>query len=204
MQIRTSIGRRAMRMAAHRSPGSARRRATATVTWLPTISAVAVHLGVAMCHRNEVVRPVAGQLRPAADRQTELISADALPGGARDAGGEGGDRAVNDNAAQRGRGEGEDPAILIASINPAAPRAGGRRGTPRRRDARRRGQAGPRGGFLLGQVRICCRWPSAGTTSAGRAGRGPAGAGRAEAGRAGGSPVTAAAPRLASAPGRGP
>ena len=50
MQIRTSIGRRAMRMAAHRSPGSARRRATATVTWLPTIRRFGCP-GIAVRHR---------------------------------------------------------------------------------------------------------------------------------------------------------
>jgi len=32
-----------------------------------------------MCHNNEVVRSVARQFRPVADRQTELISAGALP-----------------------------------------------------------------------------------------------------------------------------
>ena len=57
---------------------------------------------------------------------------------------------------------------------------------------------------LRGQVRICFRWPPAGTTSAGRTGRDrpalavPRLAVRADA------PVTAAAPRPASAPGRGP
>ena len=50
MQIRTSIGRRAMRMAAHRSPGPARRRATATVTWLPTIRRFGCP-GIAVRHR---------------------------------------------------------------------------------------------------------------------------------------------------------
>lgn len=70
-----------------------------------------------MCHYDEVASPVAGQFRPAADCRTELISAPALPGGARDAGGEGGDRAVNDNAAQRSRGEGK--AMILPGSSPA-------------------------------------------------------------------------------------
>ena len=58
------------------------------------------------------------QRRRAADRQAALVSVGALPGGAlaaRDAGGEGGDRAVNDDAAQRGRGKGK------AMIAPGSP-----------------------------------------------------------------------------------
>jgi hypothetical protein len=39
-----------------------------------------------------------------------------LPGGARDAGGEGGDRAVKDDAAQSGRGKGK---AMIAPGSPA-------------------------------------------------------------------------------------
>ena len=45
--------------------------------------------------------------RRAADRQPELISAGASPGRGRGAGGAGGDRAMNDDAAQHGRGNGK-------------------------------------------------------------------------------------------------
>jgi len=54
------------------------------------------------------------QLRRAADRQEELVSAGALPADARDAGG---DRAVNDDAAQRGRWKGKG---MIAPGSPPA------------------------------------------------------------------------------------
>jgi len=57
------------------------------------------------------------QRRRAADRQAELVSAGASPGGAREAGGEGGDRDANDDAAQRGRGKGK---AMIAPGSPPA------------------------------------------------------------------------------------
>ena len=73
-----------------------------------------------MCHYDEVVRSVAGGAAGPADRQAELVSVGALPGGARGrrgAGGEGGDRAVNDDAAQRSRGKGK---AMIAPGSPPA------------------------------------------------------------------------------------
>ena len=71
-----------------------------------------------MCHYDEVVRSVAGS--SAGRRLTarrSLAPARASPGGARDAGGEGGDRAVNDDAAQHGRGKGK---AMIAPGSPPA------------------------------------------------------------------------------------
>jgi hypothetical protein len=49
MQIRTSRPSGYAYRAAHRSPGSAQRRATATVTWLPTISAAVCAFSVISC-----------------------------------------------------------------------------------------------------------------------------------------------------------
>jgi hypothetical protein len=62
--------------------------------------------GVAMCHYDEVVWSMAGSSagRRLTGRRSSA-SAGASPGGACDAGGEGGDRAVNDDAAQHGRGK---------------------------------------------------------------------------------------------------
>jgi hypothetical protein len=80
----------------------------------PRRSAFPVHLGVAMRHYDEVARSVGRQLRRAADRQAELVSADTsqVAPATRAAGG---DRAVND-ATQHGREgrQGDDRAGLTA------------------------------------------------------------------------------------------
>jgi len=71
------------------------------------------------------------------------------------------------------------PTFIVPARTAANPRYGRRAAGPRRSAA-----TAP----LLWQVRICRRWPSAGTTTCRRPGRpGPVGTGRAEAGRAGGA-----------------
>jgi MFS family permease len=65
-----------------------------------------------------IIAFVAGVVSLAAIRSRDFV----LPGGTRDADGEGSDRAANSDAAQRGRGErqGDDRAGLTAGLDPAA------------------------------------------------------------------------------------
>jgi len=60
--------------------------------------------GVAMCHYDEVVRSVTGSSAERLTARRSWFRPRPLPGGTRDVGVGGGDRAVNDDATQRGRG----------------------------------------------------------------------------------------------------